>query len=274
MNRLIVALLVVAVCLFFTAIGSAEPPLSGAKTAIASARLLLPLYVVDTINPGGATTLFAVRNQSSSEITIEIRYFRTDRPQAPQRTDVVSLAGKAVKTVNIAHVTGLHIDGAGMARGYVIIQTLEPAARIQGDYFLVTPNQDYATGFRLVNIDRTSTHDELCSVFTVRFLNGGGFDSATRYLIWRDLDEPLIPGETAFAFAVYDEAGVLQIASEFASDQTAFEVTAYDLLHPMVSIDFGAIEIQFSHGELGHISAVMSASGRYSVGLEASCGDF
>jgi hypothetical protein len=265
---------VLFLCLAAVALG--DESFSGAQpcqTNISSARLLLPYYVVDSTDPGGTTTLFGVRNQNSVPITLEISYFRTDRPQAPQRRDVVVLEGKAIESINIAFTRGLHVDEDGMARGYVIIEALDEGAQIQGDYYLLTPDEDYATGFRLVNADPSNAHNEFCNVFTVRFLNGGGFDSSTRYLIWRDLDASPNTGEPAFFVAAYDEAGELLTVREFTSDQVAMEVQADEILEPAASRDFGAFEFQFAGGAVGHISAIMSASGRYSVGLEATCGD-
>jgi len=274
MYRSITASLVFSVLLVNTAFGSTEPPSPrDLKAATVGSRLLLPIFIVDTIDPEGTTTLFAVRNQSTYNQTIDIKYFRTDQPQAPQRTDVVVLAAKSIETINIAFVSGLHIDEAGLACGYVTIETQGGATTIYGDYFLVTPNEDFANGFRLVNIDPSSNHNELCNRFAVRFLNGGGFDSATRFLIWRDLDVPPTLGETAFWVSVYNEAGEQLLVQDFASDQTTLDVTTNEILQGMVSADFGALEFEFAMGAVGHISAVMSASGRYSVGLEATCLD-
>ena len=39
------------------------PATAAAKTDVTSARLLLPLYLVDTTDPDGVTTIFSVRNE-------------------------------------------------------------------------------------------------------------------------------------------------------------------------------------------------------------------
>ncbi len=240
------------------------------KAATAGSRLLLPLYLVDTSVPDGAVTIFTVRNELDVPAEIEIRYFRTDSPQAPQRTDPVTLAGKQVWPVNVRMVDDLQVDENGIARGYVVIEALTEGAVIQGDYYRVDPTEDFATGFRLLNIDAASSDNDLCGLFTLRFLNGGGFDSGTTFLVWIDLD--LAPAGEVFALAAYDEAGNLLQTRTFAADEVAFEVSAEELLHPFVQ-GFGAIEFQLSDGAVGHVSATVSAEGRYSVGLEAACRD-
>ena len=240
------------------------------KTDLPGSRLLLPLYVVDTISPAGVTTIFSLRNQLDVPAEIEIRYFRTHSPQAPQSSDQATLAGKQVMPVNIRAVDNLQVDEDGFARGFVVVEALTEGASIQGDYYRVTPGEDFATGFRLLNVDATSSDNDLCGLFTMRFLNGGGFDSGTTFIVWLDLD--LAPSGEVFGLAAYDEPGNLLLTRTFAADQVAFEVSAAELLQPFVQ-DFGAIEFQFSDGGVGHVSAILSAGGRYSVGLEAACGD-
>ncbi len=241
-----------------------------AKTATAGARLLLPLYLVDTTEPDGATTFFAVRNELDVPAAIEIRYFRTNSPQAPQRTDAAILQGKQVLPVNLRSVDNLQVDESGIARGYVVVEALTEGAAIQGDYYRVTPGEDFATGFRLLNVDSASSDNDLCGIFSLRFLNGGGFDSGTTFIVWIDLD--LAPDGVVLALAAYDEAGNLLLTRTFAASEVAFEVSAAELLQPFVQ-DFGALELQFSDGAVGHVSAVLSAGGRYSVGLEGACRD-
>jgi hypothetical protein len=254
---------------------NAEPPPSPpTKAATAATRLLLPMYTVDTVDPTGSTTILAVRNQIDMSTMVVFRYYSTDRPQAPQHSETVILPGKAVHPVNIAFIEELAADADGIARGYVIIEGLDPWTSIQGDYFQVSPGEDFATGFRLVNTTPASSHYELCSLFTVRFLNGGPFDGGTRLVIWRELDVPSDPGETAFSVAVYDEPGELLMVRDFQTDQTVLDISANEVLQPLLSTEFGVFEFQFGAGVVGHVSAQMSAEGRYSVGLEASCGDF
>lgn len=243
------------------------------KTDTAGTRLLLPLYLVDRNDPAGVTTLFGVRNELDTPADVTIRYFRTDAPQAPQRTDTVTLAAKQVMPINIALVDGLQVDADGIARGFVVIEATTEGAVIQGEYFRVTSNEDFASGFRLLNVDPASPHNDLCALFSIRFLNGGGFDSGTSYIIWLDSDLAPDPDVPVLSYSVYDQPGELLFSNVFFADEVAFEVTAAELVSPF-SEDFGAIEFNFSDGAVGHVSAILSAGGRYSVGIEAACGDF
>ncbi|MEE8524865.1 MAG: hypothetical protein V3T72_13100 [Thermoanaerobaculia bacterium] len=262
--------LIWAPCLSAGQPGNRPAPL---KTDVASARLLLPLYLVDTTDPAGVTTLFAIRNQLDVQVEVEVRYFQVDAPQAPQRTDSVTLAAKAVAPVNIRLVPGLSADADGIARGYVVAEATTAGAVIQGDYFRVTAGEDFASGFRMLNIDPGSSHNDLCGLFSIRFLNGGGFDSGTRFIIWLEADQAPVPATPVFAYSAYDESGVLVLSSTYFADDVAFEVEAADLFVGPLQAEFGAIEFQFVD-TVGHVAAILSASGRYSVGLEAFCGDF
>lgn len=256
---------------------SAQPPggRTADKTDVPGSRLLLPLYLVDTTEPDGVTTLFSVRNQLDVPADVEVRYFQADAPQAPQRTDSMTLAAKAVAPVNIRLVPGLSADADGVARGYVIVEATTEGAVIQGDYFRVTPNQDFASGFRMLNVDPGSSHNDLCGLFTIRFLNGavGGFDSGTRFIVWLEADEAPDPSTPVFAYSAYDESGGLVLSNTFFADEVAFEVAAADLFVGPLQAEFGAVEFQFVD-TVGHVAAILSAFDRYSVGLEAFCGDF
>lgn len=237
-----------------------------------SAQLLLPLYEVDTTDGQGATTLFALRNESTTPVDLTLEYYEVDSPQAPQRTDPLTLGGKAIQTVNVRFVQNLEVTPDGFARGFVVVRGPQNAT-LHGDYYQVTPGQDFATGFRLLNIDPGSSQNDLCNLFSMRFLNGGGFDSGTEFIVWLNLDQAPTGDSPVFDLFGYSQAGGDPfIGREFFADTVAFKVTAAELLQPLAQ-DFGAIEFQFRDGMVGHISAVQSASNRYSVGLEAACGD-
>ncbi len=242
-----------------------------AKRAVAAARLLLPFFEIDTTDSDGASTLFSIRNETIQATDVRISYHATDRPQTSLHSETVTLPGKRVLTFDIRSTPNLLIDGDGFARGFVIVEALSEGAVIQGDYFQITSGEDFATGNRLVNIDPESVDNDLCSVFTLRFLNGGGFDGGTDFIVWLDLDLP--PADTTvLSYTVYNEAGVLRFFTDLAANQVAFKVKAADLV-AILPTNFGAVEFQLSDGIRGHISAVMSALGRYSVGLEAACLD-
>lgn len=255
-----------------TSYGAIEIPSASHKADSFSDRLLLPYFEVDTTNPFGSTTLFAIRNEAGAPVDITLDYYEVDSPQAPQRSEMMTLAAKAISTVNLRFVPNLEVDPGGISRGYVIVGGPESAS-LHGDYYQVTPNQDFATGFRLLNIDPQSSQNDLCNLFSMRFLNGGGFDSGTEYLIWLDLSTVPSGAQPVLDILAYTQAGGEPfMGREFFADTVAFKVSASDLLQPL-SQDFGAIEFQFRNGVVGHVSAVQSASNRYSVGLEAACGD-
>ncbi len=241
------------------------------KTAALGSRLLLPYYLVDMTNPSGASTLYAVRNETTQPVEIRVSYFETDRPQTPQRVETVTLAAKAVRSTQIRTEPDLLVDDDGFARGYVVIETTSGEASIHGDYFQVTPGQAFAAGYRLLNVDPASPHNDLCSVLSLRFLNGGGFSGGTEYTIWLEADAAPDASEPILYYSVYNEAGELRFTSELYSNEVATTVDAEELVS-VIPTTFGAIEFQFNN-TVGHISATMSATGLYTVGLEAVCRD-
>ncbi len=269
-----------ACCLLTILAGIATPPEPSAglpaagvsaKRGGTAARLLLPYFEADMAgNPPLTRTLFAVRNEINQPVDVRISYYATDRPQSPLHSETVTLTGKRVLAVDVRSKPNLLIDDDGLARGYAIIESLAGESVLQGDYFQLRPAEGFASGSRLVNIDRTSPDSELCSVFTVRFFNGGGFDGGTLLSFWLDLDHA--PEDTpVLSYAVYSEAGDLRLfVPDVPANQVAFRLRASDLVS-LDPIDFGAIEFQFVDGIRGHIAATMSALGLYSVGLEAVC---
>ena len=117
-----------------------------------------------------------------------------------------------------------------------------------------------------------SRGNDLCTLFSIRFLDSNVvFDSGTVFTVWF---EPADPYEgIAFTYTVYDLAGNVEGGlTPLPSDKFAFQTSASDLLFN-VDEEFGAIEFEFPPGTAGHISAVMSAFGRFSVGFEANCLD-
>lgn len=239
-----------------------------AKADAAAGRLLLPFYLVES-DPAGTTTLFAVRNESDQDVEVTIDYFQVDRPQTSQHTETLTLTPKRVRTFNLRDLLDdLLVDDDGFARGAVVIEADMPV--IQGDYFQLTGAQDFATADRLVNVDPTSVHNELCQFFTLRFLSGSVFNAGTLFTVWLDLDAPPDPVEQSISYTVYDEAGTELFSGLVPTDRSSFTVSSEALL-TLQQPNFGAIE--FDLGVPGHVSAVMSAEGRYSVGLKGLCRD-
>lgn len=255
-----------ALALIAAAAATAAP----AKRAVAAARLLLPYYEVELANPTGASTFFSVRNESTQAVDANLSFFAADRPHTPVHSETVTLAGKRVLSVDVRSKPNLLADEDGFARGYVLIATVSGEAVIQGDYYQITPAEDFATGSRLVNVDPESRDNDLCSVFTIRFLSGGGFDGGTDLFFWLDPDSVPEGATPRVFYSVYNEAGALQFFTDFSAGETTFRLRAKDLVSPT---RFGAIELQLEDPVRGHVSAVLSALGRYSVGLEAACRD-
>lgn len=230
-------------------------------------RLLLPFYVVDTNNPSGASTLWALRNESLLDLTVTIEYYEVDSPQAPQKTVIVELSGKQIRTGNIRDVSNLEVDEDGFARGYVVFQAEGNAGDLYGDYFVVTSDQDFAEGSLLVDAS-SSADTDLCNLFSLRFLKGGGFGGSTDVIVWVESDTaPLEPGTVSYS--LYNAAGDLQSFGTLFLDVVA---TRFDIagLAPE-NLNGGALEIQFAEGVRGHVALAMSATGRYSVGFDAVC---
>jgi len=265
--QLVVMLVAGAACAL-----AAEVQQGDAKTATAAARLLLPFYKVDTVRPLGATTLFSLRNEASSPVDVVLEYHQTDQPAVTQLTQQVTLAAKQVMPINLRDIPGLFVDDDGIKRGYLVMRTVSGDRVLQGDFYLVTPEEGFASGDRLINLDGSSQHIDLCRNFSVRFLNGGVFSGGTLFTIWLDRDTPPDTSVAALTYRVYGESGgapVLQQAL-FVGD-VAFQVSAATLTS-LTSVDFGAIEFEFN-GADGFVSAVLDANGLYSVGLPAACLD-
>lgn len=255
----------------FAAGSAAAPAALTPKSFPLTSQLVLPYFEVDTQDPGGTTVLYAIRNESTSAIEVDIKYYEIDSPFSPQRTDRVTLAAKAIKPVNLRDVQNLEIDGDGFKRGYVRFQVVGGADVLAGDFFRVDPDDNFASGYRLVNVDPTSPADERCSILTFRFLRGGLFSGGTRIYYWLDLAE--LPQADTIAYSVYNEAGTLINTGTLANiDRVASKIDVDQLLvGPAAGLASGAIEFQFSGGVVGHVAGAINASGRFSVGFEGVC---
>jgi len=251
------------------------------KAGTLGAKLLLPLYLIDTNTTNGPTTFFAVRNESDAAVTVTVKYFTADTAYRPGGGAVpqfqapsLALARKATATVDIrAVVDNLDVDGDGIARGFIVFETEGGADVIHGDYFLIDDQGNFASGYRLVNIDPESTSNDLCGRFSIRFLDSSlFFDAGTVFTVWLQPADPF--DGIAFAYSVFGLAGGDSLLDGvFPSSVFAFEVAASSLRGGIVPDEFGAIEFELPLDTVGHVSAVMSALGRFSVGFEATCLD-
>ncbi len=227
--------------------------------------LVLPRFEVDTLNPNGVTTLFAVRNVTDGSRQVIFRYY-TDGGGSVAET--VTLGPKQVRSVNLRDVAGLTPNPAGIASGYVDIIDSDaiqifPQSVIQGDYFLADTANNFASGDRLVDYTNFAQFVDLCSKFELRFLNGGAFNGGTDITVFTDV----LQTGSEFVYAVYTEAGTLVRSG---SVNTTYRSAKFPASFLADSTAFGVIEIVFN-GTSGHASSVFSALGRFSVGLNGLC---
>ena len=225
--------------------------------------------------PDGKNAFFSVRNEISQPVDVRISVFAADRPQVPLHVETVSLAGKAIRPFDVrVNVPELLADDDGFARGYAVIETMSGDPVIQGEYFLLDPGEAFASGNRLVNADPQSADNDLCTVFTIRFLNGGFFDGGTDLIVWLDNDQLPSAAVPILTYVVYNQAGELRFFNDLFAEEVAFRRPADDLVSiPPNPTAFGALEIELTDGMRGHVLAVMSALGQFSVGVEAVCSD-
>ncbi len=238
-----------------------------AKIDLAGDWLILPHYEVNLLNPNGVNTLFAVRNVTSGPREIAIRYHDRIGGVIFQ---TAMLGPKEVKSFSARNVAGLVGNSNGIARGYVSIIDSElvlnpfPETVIQGDYFIINPSNNFASGDRLISNTGLFAYNDLCAKFDVRFFNGGGFDGGTDVSIYfESLDDNIID----LSFAVYEEAGGAPV------ETGTVDSGVHSIKLPiavLTSVPFGVIEFTFN-GTFGHVSSVFSALGKFSVGVNALC---
>ncbi|HSL82413.1 MAG TPA: hypothetical protein VLF66_06520, partial [Thermoanaerobaculia bacterium] len=153
--------------------------------------LWVPYYEVDRRDPGGANTLFAVRNETGREVPVRILYL-TVVGAAEQQVQEITLAPHATRTVNLRDVPGLAPDADGVARGLVVLGAIGTSADssdlLSGDFFFVDPATGYATGNTLLNMSLDDSGNEFCAEWGTRYLRGGGFGGSSifRFVV----DEP------------------------------------------------------------------------------------
>lgn len=225
----------------------------------------VPYVEVDRFNVFGTTTLFAVRNPGDSGVVVRYEYFGNgDGPGAARVTQELFLPARGVRTVDVRNVSG-----TTNSFGWIGITAIDGATGqalaeqdLYGDYFRIDQLGSFASGDRLI-----SREDAQCETWHSRYFNGGVFDGGTRF----NLFVPDLPDgveQWAARARVYNEQG--SFISQFDTVSTNRTTT---VIPSFLSEPFGAIEWEFLGGVKGHISAVMTASGRFSVGLETECRD-
>lgn len=235
-----------------------------ANASVCADTLLVPFYLVESANPNGSNTLFAVRNVTGSPVVADVEYFTVDGTS--QRLDAVTLGPYETETVSLRDVPGLAVDLDGFARGFVKIVTAgDPTGEpvLAGDFFQADVANDFATGERLVR------QGDLCREASIRVLD---FGVGTRFTVSvtqpRGADDGVNP--PSFTVQVYDEAGnPVGAPQPFWTEDHALELTSGDL----TGIAFGSLSFDFTNALGGTVYAEYSAQGRFSVGTTSQCDD-
>ena len=220
---------------------------------VPATRLIVPFFEVDTTDPSGLTTLYAVRNQANAPNNLQISYLASDGTES--REDLVVLDPRETLTINLRGVAGLPVDPDGFARGLVIVQAASP---VTGDFFQVDVGNDFATGERMIQ------NDDACSGHEVRFLDFGSGSELTVIVDAPLGSDPDLDPPTFTVFPVLEDGGALA-GIEVFTDQVLLFLRESDF----TSEQFGTLVFQFANS--GWVYAEYSAEGRFSVGLNSSC---
>lgn len=236
------------------------------KGWIPGQRVFVPTFRVDTTDPGGETTLFALRNTDpAASHIVNLQYF--DDRNRTFHFDSFTLDPFEVKPINLRDVRRIHdVAGPnGISSGLVVITA--STFILSGDYFQVDPANDFASGGRLVDIR------DFCQLLGIRFLNGGAFTGGTEYRWLTNSpkgDDPSTD-EPTFKVNVHDEAGDLLYTMNGYTASYANTFTADEVVGSLPAGSLSVfIEDDSRHGG-GALTGTFSASGRFSVGVEAVC---
>lgn len=228
-----------------------------------SNTLVLPYFRTVIGDPNAETTLFAVRNNGGSPLTVRFIYFVPDSGVPPKIEEEI-IPAHGVRSVNTQLVSALP-NNTGISIGYLRVEALGdslPAGTISGDYFRVIPSADAANGGAMLPIEATT-----CKTWSHRFFSGGGFDGGSRiaFLAFnRPAQGPTVVG------TVYNEAGDLIDTVPLTLTSEVLEVSDADLDLPAA---FGSIDWAFQGDAQGVVTTTFTASERFSVGVDAACID-
>jgi len=224
----------------------------------------VPFFLVDTTDPAGTTTLYAVRNLTNSPVSAGVEYFTT--AGLSQRTETFNLGPYETQTVNIRDVPGLAVGMGGYARGYILITTAgnpDMTPVLAGDYFQVDVGNNFATGDKLFRMIQRCNHA------SIRFLNFPLPGSGTRLTVWILNPRGTGGGDPAsFTVQAYDEAG------NAIGAPTAVKTTQHSLefdYSTFTGLDFGTLKFNFTNSAGGVVYAEASTQGRFSVGVSGQC---
>ncbi len=244
--------------------------LAGAKVEAPSTFYIVPHFLVDTLDPGGDTTLLGIRNEHNTAQDVSIQYLPTDSLSS-LTTQTRNLDPKEVWTINLRDaLSGQAADVDGFIRGWARVLSNDPTSV---DYFQATPSDAFAFGELPIDIDA----GEFCEMYKVRFLIGGGFSGGTVITFMLDLplggnstiDPPSVTG------TVYDENGNMINNFSIWTDDFSFQLNASALVN--AGTNFGSLDIRFENIDNGFSGGAASvshdASGIFSVGLKGFCLD-
>jgi len=228
--------------------------------------LLVPFYRVDTLTPGGTTTLYAVRNLTGASVTADVEYF--DVLGNSLRNDSISLGPNDTQTINVRDVAGLPAGIDGYASGYIEISTAGDPHQtpvLGGDFFQVDVAGNLATGDKLV---RRST--DLCDEGSIRFLTFPFAGSGTRLTVWLVNPQGAGPGApSSFDLQIFDESGIPQGAP--IGVVTASHALQLDAAAFTSGLAFGFMRFDFGDSNGGVVYSEAQTDGRFSVGMMGQC---
>jgi hypothetical protein len=242
-------------------VGDDSAGLLGEKLDEPADILLVPFYDVDTVDPNGTTTLFAVRNTTISPLGIELRYLS---PGADiLRQDLLTLDPRETLTRNIRDVSGLPVGMDGFTRGYVaVLLTATPPSpdNLVGDYLQVDVANNFATAERMVSFR------DLCDEQEIRFIDFGA-GTELRVLVNNPRGTDLMTDPPTMVVRPFDETGGALPVTEVYTTENALRLLASDF----TSARFGTLVFELSNGGGGLVYGEYSAGGRFSVGLNSAC---
>ena len=251
--------------------GSPVVTVATQRSNVPTDRLLLPFYsVVHNVDPSlRTTTLFAVVNESNEAVNVRYSYFEASTPQSYAYQETLWLDPKAFRWVDMHEVFNA-CSGCSetvKASGFVIIETVDEAPVLHGDYWRIDQPNATASGYRLVDIGNSSAGNALCKRFSVRFT--GSALTGTLLTLWVAREEVAPEGQALASWAAFDQAGTFQDSGVVTNNKVAFEqwVGAAPLDPPVAN---GSVEIDFL-GHAGHVSSTVFSFGLFSIGSEATC---
>lgn len=161
-----------------------------------------------------------------------------------------------------------------LAVGYVTVR-VDGAPRpdaLWGDFFVVDPEQNFAGGENLVDVDRTASCEGLCSRHALRFLAGAAFNGGTQVVVWTGRvgvpsSNPHLPASTHVATQV----GVFDQEGHHVEDRNLdlLPVESMSIAELSLSKPFGWLDVLTD--EDSYIGVRYSASNRYAVALQSYC---